>query len=306
MAVCNSNLPNLGTGDCPFDFDEIKAFGFFSVRKEDGSLNSMTTTNVALIAQHQTLFDKYNFSSDKLEKEVITPIIYGAIPEQEDAEMYSEAGFEVKTADGVYTIKFKIENANPDLIKQYKKLEKLDVGVFMYDEQARVAYRKSGTTAFPLRVRVAVKDFQPKSREIPPFSEVTLTLRKSEDMNELDYSQVVDASGNNSDIYLESDFFSLNNATNTISDEAVTGGTLTIVTDRFGEAVTGVVFGEVVFKLNEAPFTIVTLAGAGSIDEVSDGVYDVDEAALLVSGKTYEPQISHSGYDIVSGVLLVP
>src|SRR3989338_4230118 len=100
MANCNTNLTNAGGSSCPPAIEEVKRIGFTSVKKEDGTKNSMTKTNAALLATWTALFNKYNFRTDVLEKVVVTPIIFDVKAEQGDGSVFERAGFSKNMADG--------------------------------------------------------------------------------------------------------------------------------------------------------------------------------------------------------------
>ena len=302
---CNPNFKNWGSGDCPFNLEEIKMIGFTSYKKEDGTRNQMTTETVALRATHTALLDKYNFDTDNLEKLVLSPIIYNLKAEQGDSTKYENAGYVKKTKDGDYIITFMVEGTNPDVTKQAKFLEDNDVAIYLYDEQGNCGYEKSDTIAYPFRVDVEVQNFKLADNEVPAQFMVTMTLKSSNSINNLWYASMLDGSGNAADIYDETYFYSLNDATGTVTSPATTGCQVVITNNRYGTAVTGSVYGEWTFRDQAAPYTAITLAAAGSITESPSGTYVVNESSLLTSGKTYTCEVRNSGNDIICGDVAV-
>lgn len=301
MSTCAYNLPNPGNVNCPVVIGEIKRFLFVSYKDASGAENKISVSDAAAIANWQTLFDKYNFSSDKLTKVVPSTLIFEAAPEQGDPEVFDTAGYYKKTKEGDYNWNFMLNDVDPYYVKQMKLMERNNLAVFMVDTNNKVWGKKSGTDLYPIRLQnINVRNFNPPAYQSISQEQVTFRLYDPEDMNDLYGVTVADG-----DVYDDGDFYSLVNATGTVSSPAVTGCQVVIATDAESVAVTGIVYGEITFR-DQADSSTATLAASGSLTESPDGTYVINEAALLTTGHTYTLEISHSGYDITCGDVVVP
>jgi len=304
--VCYPVLPNLGTGSCKLVMGEIKRILFVSQKKEDGTANYITQAAAAAIANWQTLFNKFNFSSDVLEKVVPTDLIFGFAVEQGDPETYDEGGDYEKLRDGDYNISFNFNSKVPDYIKKMKEMEDSSVGVYLLDDKNQVWGKKDGVNLYPVAIRnIAVQNFNVKTRETISQESVMMRVESSTDMNSLYGVEVADGDYNS-----DTDFYSLIDCTGTVTTPAVTGCVAAIVDDRYGEAVTGLAgTGDYLlwnFYDAVAPTVAIPLAAAGSIAESPDGTYTINEAALLTTGHTYLLKVTHPRYDIDSMTVVVP
>jgi len=301
---CDSNLPNPGSGDCPLVMSEIRRFMFVAQIKEDGTENYISQADAAAIANWQTLFDKPAFGSDFLEKVVPTNIIFGAMSEQDEAAEYNEGGFYKKLADGTYFIKYKMIDVVAQYLKEFKVLENRSIAVYLADNDSRIWGKDDGTDLYPLKIgNIKVPDFQLQTREAPSMVEISFTIENPDDMNDL--ISVTVADGN---VHSDSDFYSLIDATGTVSSPAITGCQVIAITDRHGDPITGIVWGDVAFRDQATPFTAYTLASTDKWDttDQDQGIYIADETALLTAGKTYTLELAHDGYDITCGDVVVP
>jgi len=287
---------------------EIKRVMFTSYLKEDGTANKILKTDAAAKANWQTLFNKFNFSSDKLEKVVPTCLVYEFKSEQADPEAFDQGGYYEKLRDGDYNFSFMIYGRVPDYIERLKDMENNTIATYLVDADSRVwgtETSASDTYLSPIRIKnVAVQNFNMKSRETPPSCLVTMRIEVPAHINNLVSVTVADG-----DVGLDTDFYSLIDATGTITSPAVTGCVATIVDDAEGDAVIGLAgTGDYVywnFYDNVAPTVAIPLAADGSIS-ASSNVYTINEAALLTTLHVYLLKVSHPMYDIDSMTVTIP
>ena len=315
MASCLSKLPNFGSGDCKVDFNEIKRIGFTSYKDNDNAVNQIAIADAATLSNIQALFDVPDWrdnsvDNDDLTKLVVTSLIYAAMAEQGDAVENTDDGYYKKLADGDYDFSFKLKEATPYFIKQVKKLEGLDLGVFLFDSASSGNARIWGvlnddeTNIDPLRIsNISVPDFKPSSRET--LSEVTVKFRvkTSSDMNKMYGVEISD-----SDLTSDVDFDSLINADMTVTSPATTGCTMVIATsfERGAEAVAGIPYTAFTFRNVATPTTTVTMTTSGSLTESPDGTYAVSETDIFVSGQSYRPEVDWPGYNIEDAIITIP
>jgi len=302
-------LPNLGKWLERFRFGEIKRIGFTLQLKESGAANSISTTNAALLASWQELFNKRNFDADVKEKVVITPVIHDCKAEQGDGDIYENSGYERELRGGKYDIAFLIEEPHPDIAKQLDELEESSVSIYLFDQDGKVGGKKVGANLYPIACNARAKEWKLQDREDTGKVTVMITLKNPKDINSFDWVQILDGD-NSADIEDETQFYSLFDTSAVVTNPAVTGCDFVLTTDRYGEGVTGVVFGEVFFYdpasaleegVNPAP-----LAEAASLTENGAGSYTVNEAALLTASVTYELQIDKDEYDSPNDDVVVP
>lgn len=300
---CNAPLDNLGSGDCLLKIGIIRRIMFVSQRKEDGTKNTISKTDAATLAAWQALFDKPNFSTSQLEKVVVSDKIFLAKSEQAEDTVFDEDGFYEKLEDGSYDITVQLDSLFPDKVKAYKALELKNLAIWLIDDSNEKIWGiNNGANLDPIPLyNVSVENFNLKSIETISKEVIKMRLENGEDMNDLTFVEVAD--GETLD---ETDFYSLTDVENTISDPAVTGCQAVLATKRYDEALIGVVYGEITFTDQATPFAVISLASAGSLTEDPDGTYIINEAVLLTSGKTYDMKISKDGYDIDVGVVVVP
>lgn len=300
-STCNEALPNLGSA-CKLVMSEQRRVMFVSKNKEDGSINKILITDAATLANWQTLFDKYNFSSDVLEKVVPTQWIYKLVPEPGDPTVYDEDGDYEKLREGDYNMQFEVHSAVADYISKMKELENVTLCVYFIDADTRVWARKDGTDLVPLEIiGLDVPNFNLKTAELPSIELVKFRIKYPKHMNALTSVEVTDG-----DVMSDTDFYSLIDVSTTITAPAITGCVADLETTRDGDAVTGFVFGDFVFYDDIAPTVPIPLAAAESLIEDPDGTYTINEAALLITAHTYLLKISHSGYDVEVGTVVVP
>lgn len=299
--VCNSALTNLGSGDCKLNMSEVRRILFTSKLKEDGTQNYISLSNAATLANWQTLFDKYNFSTSILEKVVPTCWIYKFVTEQTDPQSYNEDGAYVKLRDGDMNCSFELNMEVPEYVGALKALENNTLSVYLIDADSRVWGRKDGVNLYPVEIQaLQVPNFQIKSAAAPSIEVVRFGFKSPTDLNALTGVEITDG-----DVASDSDFYSLIDCDVTISSPAATGCVAVIDTSRYDEAVHGITYGAFSF-VDIATSVAKGLASGSSLVESPNGTYTINEAALLTAGHSYYLKISWSRYDIEVGTVTVP
>jgi hypothetical protein len=307
MSTCNTLLQNLGL-NCPFDVNEIQRVIFQSTFKEDGSKNSIPWASVTTLATWTTLMNKYNFSSDVLEKIVTTPRIYKAASEQPDPDTYDEAGYTKKLRDADWNFSMALNDMPPWLIGQLKTYEDQIISFYLIDAEGAIGGRKVGDFFYPIEIQFGsfvVDNWNLQSFDTPSQSMARWRLKNPKDINSIEFINLTDGDP------MSSDFFSLYNATQVITAPAVTGCQTVITLDNYRTAVTGLNDGAsdyLNWKFYDiaASAYLAALAAQGSITENPAGTYVVNEAAYLTSGKSYYLDIEATPYDILRATVVVP
>lgn len=301
MPQCQSNLPNLGKGDCKLSMTTVRRFLFTSKYKEDGTENRILKTDAITLANWQTLFDKPAFSTSKLEKVVPSPWMQLPVFTPSDPEVYDEDGNYQKIKDGNKDVTAELQGVVPALVGAFKGMEQQTISIYMLDDESQVWGEDDGLYIKPLEITgLNVDDFNPRSYNDISREVVRFRFKYPNKLNSL--IEAVIASSNAED---DNDFYSLIDSDQVITSPAITGCQTVIDTDRYAEAVTGITYTAFNF-VDQADSSSTTLAGAGSLTESPDGTYVVNEAALLTTGHTYDLQITFSGYDIATQEVVVP
>ena len=183
-----------------------------------------------------------------------------------------------------------------------KDMENATLCVYLIDADTKVWARKDGTDLVPLEIEgLNVPNFNIKSAETPSIELVKFRIKFPKHMNALTSVEITDG-----DVMDDGDFYSLVDVTTTITSPATTGCVAALETTRYGDAVTGFVFGDFIFYDNVAPTVAIPLANAESLVESPDGTYTISETGLLTTGHTYLLKISHSKYDVAVGTVVCP
>lgn len=306
---CNTNLTNIGNGDCKLNIGRIRRMMFTSLRKEDQTYNYITKADAATLAAWQTLINKYSFDTDKLEKVVPTPTLYEVVAEQTDSSAHDSDGYYEKIKDGDITITATLKSVHPGVIRAFKDLEKTTLGVYLIDDDGRIGGKESGINLYPVPIiGLDVQNFMLKGEDIS-MSTFKFRIKNPEDMNYLYLVEL--ATG---DALSESDIYSLIDGTCVVTSPAVTGGVFTLTDDRYGEAIEGLATSGSTeylywkFYDNADPSTLIPLAADTSITEstTTPGQYTVNEAALFTTGHVYTLKLEAPGYDIPEATVTVP
>jgi len=290
---CNTLLPNFGSGSCQVDLGEIKRFMFTSYKKEDNTINSITLADAAAIANWQTLFDKPNFSDSVLEKVVPTDIVFGAKQENGEDVVFEENGFFEKLANGDVKFTAVLNTKVANYIKKVAEMTGKDISMYTADTKNQVGGESDGTNLIPLRIQpggMSVTVFKARDRETSSQSTLTIMLSDPKQMNDFDVVEVTD--GNVMD---DSDFYSLIDATCTISGQVATKCTVTLLTKRYTTVPVSGITVVASFEAFDAvaptlaiPATIVSETG-------STGVYEV---TVPIPAATYTMEVTHDTFDI--------
>ena len=301
MPTCKIPLSNIGNGDCPLQMDEIRRVLLVTKRKENNTLNSVSVTNAASLSAWQTLFNKPDFSSSLFEKVVPSPYLYKFVSEQGDPTVYDEDGDYEKLRDGNYDIMAELHKVRPEIIKQLKTFEDNEICAYLVDKGNRVWGRKDGSTLYPIElVGFNVQNFMLKTAESTSIQTLRARIKFPEQMNDL-YSVVIASA----DVTDDNDFYSLIDASQTITLPATTGCKTVIATDRYSEVVTDITYTGFVFR-NVATGVASVVSGADKLTETPDGTYVINQTALLTSGQVYDLEVFFAGYNIAVGTVTVP
>jgi len=305
-----STLTNIGL-DLGFTHAPIRRLIFCLTTNDSAAANVISLADAATLANWQTQFNQYTHLDDHSDRFVCTPLVREVVKEAVDATYWEVEDYKTKMRNGYADISFSLLDPSPYILANLKPYEDQTISVFLITEDSEAIGIKDGTDLKPIPIKVgsfSVPDWSPRGYEEGSRNVITFRLNVATDLN-----SVVAVTIASSDIYDDTDFYSLRDVTATIASPAVTGCTFTPVVDDVDPSapstaipVTGIVFGEVIFMLNESPWTEVSLAAEGSISYLA-GVYTVNEGALLTADKDYELKISHAAYDCIpSGLVEVP
>lgn len=297
-------LDNSGQG-CKLPIKVTKRFLTTLTKKADGTYNEVSIADAASLATWTALINKFNFDSDVKTKVVASPLLWEFAPTQDESEVFDVDGYFKKTKDGNYTLEAKMNEEDANTIKNSKANGEKQISVYLLDAGTQVSGRKVGTNLRPFEV--IFMDVQnvnlPASGGISQVM-VKLRMKFPEHFNDLYTVQIADA-----DYSSDTDFYSLIDVSTAISTPAITGCIATL-TDVDGVAVTGLADGDDYLKWSFydaiAPTVAIPLAAAGSISEGSDGVYTINEAAILTTAHVYSLKVSVDGYDVEVGTVTVP
>ena len=305
-----STLANIGL-DLGFTHAPIRRMIFCLTTNDSATTNVISLSNAAAIANWQTQFNQYSHLDDHSDRFVCSPLVREVAKEATEATYWEVEDYKTKLRNGYADIKFNILDPSPYILNNMKDLEDQTVSVFFITEDAEAIGIKSGTDLKPIPIKpgsFTVPDWSPRGYDAGSINTVSFRLNAATDLNSVVAVTIADA-----DVYDESDFYSLRDVTNTVASPATTGCTFTPVVDDLDPSapstaipVTGIVYSEVSFMLNESPYTVVSPAAAENLT-YSSGTYTVNETALLTADKDYVLKISHAGYDCIpSGLVEVP
>jgi hypothetical protein len=297
--------------DLGFTHAPIRRLIFCLTTKDAGTANVISLSNAAVLANWQTLFNTYAFAADPSVKFMASPLVREFAKADVEAVFWEIEDYKVKMHNPYADCTFAILDPSPYIMKNLREMESDTISVFLITEDCEAIGIKDGTDLKPIPIKVgsfSVPPYNPRGYSEGSKNVISFRLNAFDDLDNLCAVTIASA-----DVYDESDFFSLRTCVGTVASPAVTGCTITpVVTDVDPSApataipVTGIVYGEITFTMTTTPFTVVSLAAAGSLTYLS-GVYTVNEAVLLTAAKSYTLKISHSGYDIVpSGLVVVP
>ena len=302
--TCNVSLPNLGS-KCKYNSAEIHQLIFLSTANDTGQLNKITLADAVTLANWQAKLDIFNFSATPLAKAVVSGRLHLINPDQQDADMIDEGGYQEKLRDGDYNITARFNNPSPYQINELKKMERAAISIYMIDATGRVIGMKDGDDFIPIPLSYFdTTNFNFKSYETQGHADLMMRVAIPTDMNRLWMIELTDGNPNSTN-----DFYPLINASQTISSPAVTGCVTAIKIDETGEALSGLASGTTDYqkwKFVKSDGTEVSLVGNASVSEnaATPGTYTVDEASLLTTG-TWSLQISYPPFDILKATVTV-
>lgn len=304
-----STIANIGY-DLGLNHGPIRRLVFCLTTNDSGTANVLSLANAAAIANWRTKFNTYNFAADTSVKFVPTPLCYEAAFEDGEPTYWEIEDYRRTMRQAPSDMVFSLLDPSPYILKNLADLEDSVVSVFFITSDNKAIGIKDGTDLKPLPLQansLSVPYYKPAGYDVGSQNIVRFRLSSGSDRNNI--VAVTIADGTVTDV---ADFFSLRAGTGTVASPATTGCVITTaLTDVNPSApatairMTGMVYGEITFTMTTTPFTIKSLAGAGSLTEVS-GVYTINESALLTSGKSYTAKISKSGFDIVCDTVTVP
>jgi hypothetical protein len=305
---------NLGLNTGP-----IRRLVFCLTQTDAGAVNSLSLANAAAIANWRTKFNVFAHGSnlahgtvDASTKFVPSPLVYeGAFP-QADATVWTVEDYQRKMRNAPSDVEFSLLDPSPYILQNFSDLESEAISVYFITDDNKAIGILDGANLVPFPIQLnslSVPYYTPAGYETGSQNKFKFRLSSGADRNKAVAVEITDGSVTDA-----ADFVALRDATGTITSPATTGCVITTaLTDVNPSApataipVAGIVYGEIVFWLQEAPYTThVVLASAGSLAESPSGTYTVNESALLTSGKVYLPKISKNGYDITCGTVTIP
>jgi len=298
-----SNLTNIGI-DLGFIHDSIGRMIICLTTDDSGTTNKISLSNAAAIANWQTQFNQYAFLSDASDKYVPTPILREVVKEEGEATFWEVEDYKRKMRNADVDISASLLDPSPYILKNLAEYEDETISAWFIttDTIPKAIGILDGTDLKPFPIKVnsfSVPNYSPGGYEEGSRNVFTFRLNSGADLNSIVSVAIADA-----DVTDDTDFFSLRTSSATISSPALTGCVFTPTVDDVDPTapatdinITGIVFGEVVFR-DRANDSTVSLADANSIS-YSSGAYTVNEAGLLTTGHTYDIETSHSGYDVV-------
>lgn len=304
-----SNLANIGY-NLGLNTGPIRRLIFTKTLNDSGTVNKISLSDAAAIANWRTKFNVYNFAADPSIKFVPTPLVYqGAFPAA-DATTWTVEDYIRKMRNAPSDVEFHLLDISPYILKNLALLESEVLSVYFVTLDNKVMGIKDGTdlVPFPLQTNsLSVPYYNPAGFDTGSDNTVKFRLASGSDRNLLVAVEIADGSVTDA-----ADFIALRDVTGTITTPATTGCVITTALDDVNPSnpaaairLVGLAFGDITFTLQESPHTVKSLAASGSLTEAS-GVYTINEAGLLTSGKVYLPKISKSGYDVTCGLVTVP
>jgi hypothetical protein len=304
-----SNLSNIGY-NLGLNTGPIRRLVFCLTLSDAGAVNSISLSNAAAIANWRTKFNTYNHATDPSVKFVCTPLVYQTNFPQADATKWTVEDYVRKMRNAPSDVEFSLLDPSPYILQNFSDLESEAISVYFITDDNKAIGILDGANLVPFPIQLNslnVPYYSPAGFETGSENKFSFRLSSGSDRNKAVAVEIADGSTTDA-----ADFIALRDGTGTIGTPATTGCVLTTLLDdpnpsAPGTAIrmTGMAYTEITFTMTTTPFTVKSLASAGSLTEVS-GVYTINESALLTSGKAYTPKISKSGFDIVCGVVTVP
>ena len=324
MSVCaQETLANPGA--CKFKINRIRRGFAVLTLDAAGDKNTITIANAGLIAQWQTLFNKWNFLTDAQSKVVVLPLSFDVESTVNNQGIFDQDTYITELFKGDTDFTFNLNDVDPSVIKALQDYETKSMSIWLVDEndgrdKGGGIGKRSGSNFDPFPLSYwSVANWNFPQGDVPSQIPGAMRFADSKDLNDAMKLLVYDASGNLinlTDDKTRENVWSLVDATLTSAVPATTGCTFTASLDNVYDADnetnkaltdSNIVFGDITF-VDQSDGTLITLAGAGSLSYVSaTGVFTVNEVALLTTLKTYKIQVALSKFDIVhSNTVIVP
>lgn len=301
-----STLANIGY-DLGLNHGPIRRIVFCLTTADSGSANVISLSDAAAIANWRTKFDTYNFAADPSVKFVPTPLVRQVAfvdgePTKWEVEDYSRIMRQAPS-----DLNFSLLDPSPYILKNLADMENSILSVFFVTEDNYALSILDGTDLKPFPI-------QANSLNIPYYkfagydagsdNVISFRLSSGSDRNMAVAVQIADGSVTDA-----SDFYSLRDATGTVSLVSANGCTIAIAVDDKNPSapatsipVTGCAYGAFDFRDAAAPNVPIILSGAGELVETS-GSYVITKSAIFTSGHTYSCRVTKSGYDIIVGTI---
>ena len=303
-----SELSNIGLNR-GLIYQSIKRFVICLTNTDSGTTNVISLSNAAAIANWQAKFDVRTWDTDPSTKFVPTPLIREVSKEDTEAVFWEVEDYKVKMRNAEVDLNFSLLDPEPGLLARLATYEDETISVFPITEDNKAIGILDGTDLKPIPIKdgsFSVPNYAPRGYEEGSRNVVTMRLNAGSDMNNLVYVEIADA-----DVFSDSDFYSLYDATMTETSGSPTtsGGTFTIVLDDVDPSapatavnVTGVVYTEVLVKKVGAG-SYVAVAASGNWTE-SSNVYTLNETDVFATGTNYV-HVNKDGYNVAELAVVV-
>ncbi len=283
---------------------------FCRTLSDSSTTNQIPLSDAAAIANWMAKFNLPAFESNEDEKFICTPIIYEVAEAETEATFWEVENYKQEMIPAPVDISYSMLNVSPYIVKNMELWKSYNLSVYRLTDTQYAQGMLNSTNLKPYRIQpgsFSVQNYKSRGYEVGSKTVVSFRLLAGSDANETVAVNIAD--GDYSD---DTQFFSLIDATGTITSPAVTGCVCTLACDDVDPIdpatsipVTGIVYTEITFRDQADGVTTVTLAASGSISQTG-GVLTINEAALLTAGHTYDLEIRKSGYNIVCGDVVVP
>lgn len=299
------SFPNLGL-NAAFTPQEIRRAIISQRLLDNGNANQIALADTISLTTIQTYINYPDFHDNADAKWIPTALFYNNVQTLGDDDVYDEHGYYRKLKDGTYEIAWEYKDATPYYVKKTKALLESYGGnaqIMFITAGNRLLCVQDGAYLKGLRVQNAkVQNYTPPGASVA-ISVVVVRLETGSENNQLVSIEITGSA----DVTDDADFYSLIDINTAVSSDAVTGCTFTFsrpydersaLTPNTDIVLTGFTYDMFNF-VSRTDDDEETLAGAGSLTDNADGTVDINEAALLTAGETYDYEISFPKYNIL-------